>query len=118
MPTIVLQDTNDALLGFLLVAGDDTVLKSGGKRDCVFTGVPKDPALFDTPECSFVQEHKNTEWFVTVVMTRHGPQLQIALPGWLFLSTLSPSGVGEWNAIREGADKLAGNCQLVKKRDV
>ncbi len=116
MPTIALQDRNNELLGFLLVAGDDTVFESGGKRDCVISGVPKNPTPFDTPECAFLQDRKNTEWSVNVAKTESGTQLQIAMPGWLFLITLSSEGAGEWFAVREGADRLSGNCQRVEKR--
>lgn len=113
MPAIALLNDEKELLGFMLVATNAT-FTADTRYDCVLTGVPKKAELFDTPLCSVVQDHKNTEF---VLHVSEEPQvLTVDLgDGWHLSISLGDDGAGTWSALHADGTRLTGQCVLAKK---
>lgn len=114
MPTIVLNTGNDELLGFLMIAGNDPVSSGAKKRDCIFTGVPKDPSLLDLPASNFLQMNKNQEFGVALEFDQSVIGLSISINNMLsFQATIAETDDGSWYFIDGETPTEIGRCKLL-----
>ena len=116
MPAIAIQDPAGSLLAFLLISGEDAVLKTSGTSDCIFMGVPSPAVPIDSPSCLFFQDRKLVERKATI---QHSPDelvLSIASENWSFTARLNADGAGKWKA-NDGSNKdFLGLCLISKKK--
>lgn len=106
MPAIVLRDNEQHDVGFLLLAGDES-LAIAGERDVVFMALP---ALDVSPIASFFQDFKHVEFLASVAVSELGCKVSFTVaPTIHFHASLSPSGGGSWAASSVGN----GSCQVL-----
>ena len=99
MPSIVLRNSSDQDIGFLLGAGDEP-WSTASHRDCVLMSFP---APAKDPLAEFIAKHKHTEFQATVQVS--GDQLDIRLQvpsGQHVLVTVSGGYDGTWSVIGVG----------------
>ena len=114
MPTIVLNTSNDELLGFMLIAGADSIVSGPNERDCVFTGVPKDPSLFELPASELLQANKNQEFVLTVEVSETVTKLSVSLSNVVsFCATLVETKGGSWYFVDGDVATEVGRCKLL-----
>ena len=113
MPAIALLNDEKELLGFMLVATDEPFAASQ-QYDCVFTGVPGDKDLLDTPLCNVIQEHKNTEFVLYVSDDTKVFNVDLC-DGWSLSLSIADEGYGSWSVKHISGADLSGKCILVKK---
>lgn len=112
MPTIVLNTSNDELLGFLLIAGDESISSGAKVRECVFTGVPRDSSLWDLPASQFLQTNKNQEFVLTLDFDQDVPALSVSLNDVLkFHATIAETKDGTWYFVSGGIPTEVGRCK-------
>src|SRR3954466_8833112 len=114
MPAIILQNHEAEMLGALLISGAEE-LADGQTRDCVLTGVPRNPALLDDPLCVVVQENKHVEFPATIA--RQGQDIGISVPirpDLVVAVRLAPDRTGEW-LVEDERGLSPGKCILAGK---
>jgi hypothetical protein len=108
MPTLVLRDSEEKDVGFLLAAGDEPFVSSVA-RDVILMSLPL-PSSSSLAE--FIRNHKHVEYSARVSMDGAGCALSFEVsPGALFQVQLEASGVGRWSVGSLGG----GQCQLLAK---
>ena len=75
MPAIVLENSAGEMLGFLLLEATPPLDDGEVLSDCVLTGIPAQPGLFNDPLSEFIQDNKSVEFQSTI--KRVGQQLSI-----------------------------------------
>ena len=114
MPTIVLKTSNDELLGFMLIAGDDPIISGPNERHCVFTGVPRDPSLFELPASELLQANKNQEFVLTLEFAESVTELSVSLSDVLsFCATVAETKDGSWYFVDGDTPTEVGRCKLL-----
>ncbi len=107
---IVLETESKQMIGFLLFASNKPVFTNlGWEGDCIFTGVPKDPIVFDNALCEYLQDNKNIEFSAKITSTDEGYSLTI---NTLLSAELSKSLEGIWLPIDK---KMKGCCFVPSK---
>ena len=114
VPTIVLNTGDDQLLGFLLIAGHDPISSGTNKRDCVFTGVPRDPALLELPASQILQTHKNQEFELTLEFDQSVIGLSVLLSDMLsFCARIAETKSGSWYFVEGDSPTDVGRCKVL-----
>lgn len=112
MTSFVIRTDNEDDLGFLLFADHEEDWPPSGENDCIFTGFPHDPALFDDPRGRFFLEHKHMEWVAEVSYTDAEMTVTIDLgTGWTFELKSNEAG-NSWVANR-GDERIRGTGEFV-----
>jgi len=90
-----MQTEKGEMIGFIMFATDVSAFTSEEwQGDCIFTGVPKNPVVFDNQLCSYLQGNKNIEFKATVKPSDSGHTINIS--GFLTVS-LNKDLVGSWS---------------------
>jgi len=106
MPTIVLRDEEQRDVGFLLLAGSESVA-TAGERDVVFMALP---TLDSSPIANFLQDFNHVEFRARVVSSELGCQVSFTVaPNIGFHASLTRSGGGSWAVSSVGN----GSCQVL-----
>jgi hypothetical protein len=109
MPTLVLRDSAEKDVGFLLAAGDEPFSAGGIARDIILMGLPL-PSSSSLAE--FIGNHKHVEYSARISKAGAGCALSFEIsPGLLFQAQIEASGVGRWSVGSVGG----GQCQLLAK---
>lgn len=108
MPAIVLQNEKAEHVGFLLVAGKESLEKGAETRECVFIGVPLTPELEEDVLCDFVQTRRNEEFVAQIQTGADGLQVRVETPDdWTAVVHLP---VGKWGAVHPTDGEVWGLC--------
>lgn len=110
MPTIVLQDAMGVDLGFLLVAGEESLSDGPAGRDVVLMRLP-----FPSPSplATFLENHRQQEFTASVQPTTDGSILTFATdPSSAVRVELGQAGSGTWSA----GDVGTGTCKLASAK--
>ena len=93
MPTIVLRDTSNTHIGFLMAAGD-APLSEHSQRDVIFMALPTS----NTSELArFIYEHKHKEFKASVSQTTNGYVYAFDVtPNNAVTLQIGKAGVGIW----------------------
>jgi hypothetical protein len=67
VPTIALHADDQRLIGFILIAGTDSLVDGPVVRDCVILATPTDAVLLDEPLLVAIEPWLNDERFAHVV---------------------------------------------------
>jgi hypothetical protein len=114
VPTILLNTSNDELLGFLLIAGDGPFFSGPAERDCVFTGVPQNVSLFDLPASQFLQANKNQELALSLEFDQSVTEISVTLSDRLsFNATIAETMEGSWYFVDGDTPTDVGRCKLL-----
>lgn len=107
---MVLQTESNEMLGFILFASEKSVFSElGWDGHCIFTGAPKDPALFENALCQFLQDNKNIEFNAQVISSDKGFTLIIKR---LLTAELNLDLKGFW---LPNDNQLRGHCFAPEK---
>lgn len=112
MPTVVLQDAAGTDLGFLLVAGEESLSDGPAGRDVVLMRLP-----FPSPSplATFLENHRHQEFTASVQPTTDGSILTFATdPDRAVRVELGQTGTGTWSA----GDVGTGMCKLAAANKV
>ena len=115
MSSIVLMNDQREWLGFLLIA-DYASLSKGGESDFIFTGVPSNPSLFETPECEMILDHKHIEYRAKNKGTKNAISFEVQIePSITFTLALEKTGTGTWTFKNSDGSVLQGKCEMAAK---
>lgn len=115
MPAIVLQNEKAEQVGFLLVAGKETLEKGDESRNCLFTGVPLTPELMEDALCDFVQTRKNEEFLAKIEIGADGVMVRIEThDDWTAVVQLP---VGKWGVVHPTDGEVWGQCVLAAVKE-
>ncbi|MCX9157288.1 hypothetical protein OPU71_14260 [Niveibacterium sp. 24ML] len=115
MSAIALLTEPGKLVGFLLLANPTALASAPSSSDCILSGVPTAPSLFEHPLGAFVQSHKNTE-FLCHIEKRGERLVLVGRPSVENVLTVEvePTGTGRWKASTNG-EQHEGFCELARK---
>ena len=111
MPTIALHADDDHLIGFVLIAGTDSLSDGPVVRDCVILATPTDAIMLDQPLVAAIEPWLNDERFASVVVVdgRITVYVKLAAEDRLVLE-VDAAGSGRW---RLDPDELSvGWCRM------
>lgn len=112
MPAIVLQNEKAEQVGFLLVAGKESLDAGDETRNCLFTGVPMRDELLDDPLCDFIQTRKNEEFVACIEIGADGLTVKVETPDdWT--AVIQPSG--KWGVVHPTDGEVWGLCEITDK---
>ncbi len=101
---VMLTEANE-MIGFLMFASEYSIFdEMGWEGHCIFTGVPKEPAVMDNPLCNYLQSNKNIEFNAKIISSNDGYSLTIKR---LLTAKLSNDLKGSWSPID---NEIAGFC--------
>ncbi|PMN61451.1 hypothetical protein [Enterovibrio norvegicus] len=111
MPNVIVLETDSKqMIGFLLFSSDKPIFTDlGWEGDCIFTGVPKDPIVFENALCEYLQDNKNVEFSAKITSTNKGYSLTI---NKLLSAELSQSLEGTWWPIDK---EMKGCCFVLRE---
>lgn len=102
---MVLQTESREMIGFLLFASEKSVFcELGWEGHCIFTGVPKDPEVFENTLCEYLQSNKNVEFNAKIISNEKGYSLIISR---LLTAELSSDLEGTWSPMN---NEIKGLC--------
>ena len=108
MPAIVLQNEKAEHVGFLLVAGKESLESGDETRNCLFTGVPLTPELMEVALCDFVQTRKNEEFVARIEAGADGLMVRVDTPDdWTAVIQLPG---GKWGVVHPTDGEVWGLC--------
>lgn len=113
MSAIMLQNENQDMLGFLMIA-DDSALSSNKESDCILTGVPQNGNLYDTPLCQIIQNHKNVEYLIQPEKQPNTFSVDLK-DGWKIFLSVDKNKEGNWLAKNEEGVELKGKLKALEK---
>ena len=114
MPAVILQTERDELLGFLLLAGSESIEAGPDRREFVFTGVPKESSLMTHPLSDFIQTHKNIEYLVSVKVSSPNLHLLALIDEHNSFELVLPiDGTGKWSVTINGTAHT-GRCAEIR----
>jgi hypothetical protein len=116
MSAIALMNGECTWLTSLFIA-DFESLSNGGESDCIFVGVPIEPALFESPEYLTLERYKRVEHRAHNSGAKGNFSIEVDLkPSGKLAIVLENSGAGMWT-IRDGNNsEFTGKCELAKKK--
>ena len=97
-----------------MIAGNEPVSSGAKVRDCIFTGVPKDPSLLELPASNILQMNKNQEFRVALAFDQSVTGLSISINNMLsFQASISETGDGSWYFVDGESPTEIGRCKLL-----
>ena len=111
MPTIALHADDQRLIGFVLIAGTDSLTDGPVVRDCVILATPTDAALLDQPLVAAIEPWLNDERFAHVVARgdRITVHVTLGVEDKLVLD-VDAVGTGRWRLDPDAA--ATGFCRM------
>jgi hypothetical protein len=111
MPTIILRDSQGVHVGFLLVAGDESLMTGSSQRDVVLMRVPLLPVT--SPLIEFIVNHRIVEFSAHVKANPAGVSLAFEVaPDLSVTAEFTSSGTGTWAV----SSLDSGTCQVVARK--
>jgi len=113
VPTIALHADDHRLIGFVLIAGTDSLVDGPVVRDCVILATPTDAAMLDLPLVAAIEPWLNDERFANVVVhdEKITVHVRLAAEDELVLE-VDAAGSGRWHL---DPDKAAvGWCRMAE----
>ncbi len=107
MTTFVIMTDEEEDLGFILFAKHDGEWPPAGHNDCVFSGMPHNPALLEDPRGRFVADHKGQEHVALISYTETEMLVRIDVASGWVLEVRSDANGNEWSATK-GDTKMTG----------
>ena len=115
MPTIVLNTQEEALVGFILVAGKESLEDGGAIRDCILTCPPNHSPDMQHPISLARTEYLHKEHLAKVSVNEGKIDLNISIADQAQLSISLSSDAGSWS-INGAFGNTTGACLLAKPK--
>ena len=116
MPAIVLNTSDKSLLGFLLIAGSESLDEDSTKRECILTCPPETATDMEHPISIARTEHLHKEHRANVHSTDQGIDMSVSIADRAHLAIfLDPKGSGPWG-LTCGFGDATGICQLANAK--
>jgi hypothetical protein len=111
VPTIALHADDQRLIGFILIAGTDSLTDGPVVRDCVILATPTDAVMLDQPLLAAIEPWLNDERYAHVVA--HGNRIVVHVTLGVedkLILDVDPLGSGRWRLDPDAS--AVGWCRL------
>ena len=114
MAAFLLQTPENERIGFLLLAGSESLSTGGNPRDCVFMSAPGQGELVEHAINVFLTEYKTTEFRCFLSLNDEIQEANISINQDIQVQLCwAQNGSGTWRVRHARENELWGTCQLL-----